>query len=340
MRTHNAHEAALYAASVGAGTEIITRLYRAVWLEGKHANELATIEEAARGLVPDIDELHKVISERRFAAQIVGFDESAYASGVFHVPTFIIGGERYAEQPYDVLRKALKDAGVPPKPEGVYADLQLPKGRADRPYVVMNMVATIDGKTVTGTRQQPVGDLGSKVDHASMRQIQDAVDAVLIGAGSLRATPGMWYPAKLYRFVATKSGKVDPQSRFFTDAPGKAFAIVSEDLGSQVPNGLNTLRCGHEGLCFKDAFYRMRQVFGIQRLLVEGGSEINAALLEHDVVDELFLTIAPKVKLGRETPTYAGGKPLNRDVLPAFELISERVAGDEVFLRYRRKKAE
>jgi riboflavin biosynthesis pyrimidine reductase len=53
-------------------------------------------------------------------------------------------------------------------------------------------------------------------------------------------------------------------------------------------------------------------------------------------VDELFLTIAPKVRLGRDVPTYAGGEALPREAIQRFSLVEHQAVGDEIFLRYRR----
>lgn len=50
------------------------------------------------------------IETEQFADRIVGFDAPAYKTGIFNVPTFIIAGERYAEQPYLVLEKAVARA--------------------------------------------------------------------------------------------------------------------------------------------------------------------------------------------------------------------------------------
>lgn len=69
-------------------------------------------------------------------------------------------------------------------------------------------------------------------------------------------------------------------------------------------------------------------------IVVEGGSELNAALLHENLVDELFLTLAPKIKLGRSTPTYAGGDPLSREQVQRYRLVSCLPVQDEVFLRY------
>ncbi|MBS1709710.1 MAG: RibD family protein [Armatimonadetes bacterium] len=215
--------------------------------------------------------------------------------------------------------------------DGVYPGLRFADAPADRPYVVINMVATIDGKTVTGGRDEAVADLGSDVDHATMRQIEAAADAVLIGAGSLRATKGLWYPARLKRYVATRGGDLDYGSRFFTDAPGSAWVVGPRD---SVPNQVQCLDTTGQETCWSNALRTIRREHGVMSIVVEGGSELNAALLHENLVDELFLTLAPKIKLGRSTPTYAGGDPLSREQVQRYRLVSCLPVQDEVFLRY------
>lgn len=219
--------------------------------------------------------------------------------------------------------------------EGVYPGLEFPEAGLLRPYTFINMVTTIDGKIITGERDEPIADLGSDIDHASMRQIENAAQAVLIGAANLRAAPKLWYPAHLVRIVATKSGSVDPSCRFFTDAPDKAYVLTNESHRDAVPAGVQPLVFGRDDTDWVTLFAFLRKNMGIKRLLVEGGSEINAYLLRLNLIDELFLTVAPKIKLGRDVPTYAGGHPLAREEVQNYELLSHLVAGDEVFLRYR-----
>lgn len=329
-RSHNAHEAVRFAAQEDAGHALIVAIYRAWWLDGRAFNDPGELERIATGIVKDQAGMNEAIRTRRFEDEIIKFDEPAYESGVFYVPTFFINDQPYAEQPYGVLRRAMVDWLGEPLP---YGRLNFPDPPDSRPYVFINMVATIDGKTISGERDEAVMDLGSEVDHQVMRRLESAADAVLIGAGSLRATKGLWYPQELYRFVATRSGDL-PIGRFFTDAPDKAGVFYSGAVPSGLPEGVHLLELVNG---WAPSLKRLRNEFGIQRLLVEGGSELNAQLLKENLVDELFLTLSPKVKLGRETPTYAGGEPLPRHSLQNYALIEEHRVQDELFLRYRRK---
>ncbi len=207
-----------------------------------------------------------------------------------------------------------------------YTHIQFEPAPPDRPTVYINMVATIDGKTVSGTRDEGVMDLGSDVDHAAMRLLDVAADAVLVGARTLRASPRTWRPKARFSLVATQSGDLPKDARYFE---GESYVIAPENgdyPATWLPlddwaSVLKTLR-----------------EKGVEKLYVLGGSELNAQLLERDLVDELFLTVAPKIRLGRDLPTYAGGEPLPREGLMEFDLIESHVVGDEVFLRYRRRK--
>ena len=87
----------------------------------------------------------------------------------------------------------------------VYADLRWPAARsADRPYVAMNMVTTLDGKVVvgdTGTTKL----IGSAIDHALMERINLQADAILGGASTVRAD-GLRYPQDYGRDPAGTTG--------------------------------------------------------------------------------------------------------------------------------------
>ena len=101
------------------------------------------------------------------------------------------------------------------------------------------------------------------------------------------------------------------------------------------PDCIGLLKFGQGGVDFR-ALFRHLKGMGVERLLCLGGSETNAEILREELADELFLTLAPKLKLGRGLPTYAGGEPLERERMQQYRLVEHHVVGDEVFLRYRR----
>jgi len=198
----------------------------------------------------------------------------------------------------------------------------------------MNVVATIDGKITSGSRDEPVSDLGSETDLEALRRLDAASDAVLIGARTLRASSRNWLPKAPKHIVVSRSGDLPADARFlegeaYVAAPGNATFEASVPI----------LRTGGDEIDWVELLKRLREM-GVERLYVLGGSEINAELLSRDLVDELFLTVAPKVKLGWDTPTYAGGTALPREALLQFELLESHIIGHEVFLRYRRERQD
>jgi len=108
--THNAHEALEFAKAQGRGFEFCEVLYRAYWERGVNINDPAQLFNLADRHGLDQIGLIKTIAERTYADKIVGFDEPSYATGIYNVPTFTIGDMRYAEQPYAVLQKAVREA--------------------------------------------------------------------------------------------------------------------------------------------------------------------------------------------------------------------------------------
>jgi riboflavin biosynthesis pyrimidine reductase/predicted DsbA family dithiol-disulfide isomerase len=331
--THAAHEAVEYAKTEGAQEAAMEALYRAFWERGEHIGDPETVIALVGPHVSDVSALRKAIESRQFADNIVGFDDPAHENGVFNVPTFFIGSERYAEQPYNVLCSAIQAelaAAV------LYRPLSFAPQPSDRPLTMINMVTTIDGKILSGERSESVIDLGSKFDHEVMRRIEEQSDCVIVGAQTLRATPKTWSPRTRHRVVVTASGNVPADHSFLCEgAP-----IVAHTSGARLAlgSGVSLWNMG-SGSADLDAL--LRRLFterDIRRILILGGSELNAAFLERDLVDELFWTVAPKVKLGRDIPTYADGTPLPKDKMLHFELVTHTAVGNELFVRYRRKK--
>lgn len=334
MRSFNAHQAAEYAKTEGVEDAFIERLYTAFWEEGLEINKPAVILDLAQGIISDIEALEKAIDEKQFEQNIVKFDDDAYTSRVFNVPTFFIGDKRLAEQPYTVLRKALVEFLGANAPTSLYSDIEYANPHQDRPYSFINMVTTIDGKIITGDRGEPVGDLGTKTDHFLMHRLEAKADAILNGATSLRATGNDWNPKTTKRIVVTNSGNLPWQSQFLT--LGEPYVLTNESANFEVPNDLvKVIRAGKDEIDWNLAFKLLKEE-GIEVLNVLGGSEINAQLLKAELIDELFLTLAPKIKLGEDIPTYAGGEALPREAVQSYSLVSCQPIGDEVFLRYRK----
>ncbi len=196
------------------------------------------------------------------------------------------------------------------------------------------MVSTIDGKIITGERNESVHDLGSKTDKVLMKRIEAAADAVLLGAETLRAAQRSWNPNSDTRIVVSKSGKVPLDSGYLSN--GTPIVVLPKTATVDYPPPIQKLSFGEDSVDF-DALAVHLFDNGVRNLLVLGGSEINAQFFRAGLVDEIFLTLAPKIKLGRDVPTIADGEPLARAEIQKFSLIETHQVEDELFLRYRRR---
>lgn len=222
----------------------------------------------------------------------------------------------------------------------IYSNLEFPEAPIDRPYTFINMVSTIDGKTVIDGRENSVIGLGSRVDQQVMDLIERASDAVLIGGQTLRATPKSWNPKASVRIGVSRTGEVPFDSNFFSAPGAHSYLACPRNSRVNLPEQVRRIDAGLDSVDPMTLARYLRHELGIQRLHVLGGSEINALFLGHDLVDELFLTLAPKVKLGRNLPTYAGGEPLPKDAIQNYQLMEHHVIESEVFLRYRRQTSK
>jgi riboflavin biosynthesis pyrimidine reductase len=326
LRTYNAHQAVEYAKTEGVASQLVDRLYRAYWEEGMDINDLEVLHQEAQGIVQSLQEMRKAIEENRFDDQITDFDQPAFDKGVYNLPTFFIGEERLAEQPYRKIKAAMEKIAEPDPANLIYSDLIFTNPHEKRPFMFINMVSTIDGKIITGERGEPVTDLGSKNDHKIMRRLEQKADAVLSGGTSVRAS-GNWNPETKIRIAVTRSGNLDYTKPFFTE--GTPIVLHPESVNPTIPDHIQKI--GFKD--WPDALAKLKQQ-GIEIINVLGGSDINAQILEADLIDELFLTLAPKIKLGDEIPTFAGGTPLPREKVQSYKLEEVHQIGDEIFLRY------
>ena len=235
-----------------------------------------------------------------------------------------------------------------------YTALDLPEPPTDRPYILMNMVMSADGKVVIeGTE----AGIGSKTDQRLMRELRVNADAVLNGANTLRAsgTSSRLGDAGLEelriangkpRFPIavglSRSGKLPLDKIFFTARDFDAVVYLSEEAPADRKAALvATGRPVHivpAGAEITAMLKHMRQELDVKVLLVEGGPTVNAQMYELGVVDEYFLTLGPVIVGGRDTLTAVEGEsPFSRDDVKHLELLAAvpNPETNEVYVHYR-----
>jgi len=215
----------------------------------------------------------------------------------------------------------------------------------ERPYVVVNFAVTADGRAALADGVS--GGIGDDGDLEVFRALRGAVDAVMAGTATLakerygrlvrdparraaRERAGLDPdPAAI---VVTRSGRVPADIPLFS-APEQRVLLYgppgcpAPDRGADVV--LTTLAPPALGPALADA----RREHGVRTLLCEGGPTVFASLLAEGLVDELFLTVAPKLAGGGHGPTITTGPGLDPAITLEPGWILERAGS--LFLRYR-----
>ena len=235
-----------------------------------------------------------------------------------------------------------------------YSRLTLPPPPDDRPYVLMNMVMSVDGKAVVGGDES---GLGSDIDRRLMREIRTNADVILVGANTLRTTGASsrlgaedleqiriasGRPRFPIASLLSRSGNLPLEKIFFTARDFDAVVYLSdgtpEAAASAVEATGRTVVRLPEGENLPAMLAHMREHLSANVLLVEGGPTTNAGFFRQGLVDELFVTVGPFVVGGRDTPTIVEGEGrVALEELRAMELLSAETNAEanELYLRYR-----
>jgi riboflavin-specific deaminase-like protein len=223
-------------------------------------------------------------------------------------------------------------------PEQLYERINFPDPPEDRPYIFINMVASVDGKTLLTDRGTTAKGLGSQTDQILMRRLQRNADAALIGSESLRIDPKLHYPEGVLRVTMTASGNLPLHTRFFTDDPGQAIVFaprsVDKEKAAAIRKTARLHLCGDNKLDVRQMVSILRNQYEVKHLLCEGGSTVNGSLLAAKVVDELFLTVTPKISGGIERPTVVSGTGLAPKNIPLLNILSLYEDNNELYFRY------
>ena len=243
------------------------------------------------------------------------------------------------------MRRLLPDPG----PTTVAAQLETYRpwegAQEERPLVAVNFAATVDGRASIGGVSGPIG---SSADTAMLAGLRTRFDAVMIGAGTMRAERyGRVLADQAERerreqiglprdpLMVIVSGRLDLpwDAPLFTAGAGRVLIFTaSEAEPPQTATAVRIVR--HERFVdVVEALRQLRQEHGIRALLCEGGPGLHNELEGAGVVDDLFLTIAPKLSGGEAPRIIEGDLPGVAELELGWLLEQE----GELFVRYRRR---
>jgi len=256
---------------------------------------------------------------------------------------------------------------LPPELASVYGRLAFPP-HPGRPYVTGNFVMSLDGVTSLLVPGQAGGGPISGFnphDHLVMGLLRAAADAVIVGAGTLRAVPHhVWTPAYVcpaladayqrlrailgkpgppLNVIVTARAEVDPGLRVFQSGEVPVLVVTTaararhlRGLGLppsvQVMEGENADR-----LSARSILGVVMRVRPSDLILVEGGPHLLGDFFGEQCLDEQFLTLSPQVAGRNGAPARPGlvaGKRFAPEHPLWGTLVGVKRGGSHLFLRY------
>ncbi len=228
--------------------------------------------------------------------------------------------------------------------------------------VYSNFVSSVDGVVTLGSKPSAGSVISGKypADRFLMGLLRACADAVLLGAGTLRATPGhLWTPSHVFpelatEFTALRSalGRAKEPRLVIVTASGEIEAshpaIVrgalvmttaggAKVIGDRLPKTCEVVTIGTGKQIDMGKVIAELRDRGMDVVLSEGGPHLVGQLIEGGLLDEAFLTVSP-VMAGRKDDKRLGmveGVELLPDRGAWSSLSSVRRHGDYLFLRYR-----
>jgi riboflavin biosynthesis pyrimidine reductase len=260
------------------------------------------------------------------------------------------------------------DLPLPPELAALYGPLRFPV-YPGRPYVVGNFVTTLDGVVSLGVPGQAGGGEISGFnphDRMVMGLLRAVADAVIIGAGTLRAASPehLWTAEYIYppladafrslrsalgkrepplNVVVTARGELDLDRRVFRTGEVPVSVVTTPEgarrLGGQAlpPSVQITAGASAQMLTARTVLEAVGSGQLRDLILVEAGPRLMGDFLAERQLDELFLTLAPQVA-GRDgsldRPGFVTGKRFAPEHPLWGTLVGLKRGGSHLFLRY------
>ena len=217
------------------------------------------------------------------------------------------------------------------------------------PHLTVVLAMSADGKIADRTRSP--ARFGSAIDKAHLeRQIAQA-DAMLFGAGTLRAygtTLRVTNPDLLkqrqgkqpVQIVCSRSAQINPDCQFFQQ-PVPRWLLTTEAAAVAWRNPPLDHKFDRILTAPESSDLDWHQIMaqfsslGLKKIIVAGGGELVASLFAAGLIDELWLTVCPLILGGTESPSPVGGTGFLAALAPRLNLRSAEAIGSEVFLHYR-----
>ncbi len=212
-----------------------------------------------------------------------------------------------------------------------------------RPYVIMNAAMTLDGKIATAAKDSKIS---SRKDLERVHKLRSKVDAILVGINTILIDDPMLTVRHVngknpVRVIVDSGARIRLDSRIMRSCDRVLTIIASSEKASKArlekirALGAIPIVLGKNKVDLRKLLSFLKDS-GMKKVLVEGGGEINWSVLANNLVDEIMVTISPRIVGGRDAVTLVEGGGFAK-IRNGLKLKLYRVTknGSEVVLFYR-----
>jgi riboflavin-specific deaminase-like protein len=219
------------------------------------------------------------------------------------------------------------------------------------PFVFSNFAITADGKIAFDNGK--FVPFGGQRDHEHMMELRATADAVMAGARTIEMSSATMSPGgKKFqrlrlscglaeynlRVIVSGNDLMDLRAPIFKQRFSPIIVLAPETAPEknlrQLRSVADEVKCfGKKEIDFPAALRWLREKWHVKRLLCEGGGRLHGTMIRAGLINELHLTMCPKIFGGRHAPTIAeGGQAVKLADAAQFRFKSAKRYGDELFV--------
>ncbi len=234
--------------------------------------------------------------------------------------------------------------------------------KTKRPYVICHMVTSIDGKVTGDFLSCPECEKATEIYYELNREYnKNGTGGFICGRVTMESSfTGGWYPdltkyepsenkadfvpddlSGFYAISFDPKGKLGwKNNRIIDEDPGYGGAQIIEVLTDMADGrylsylkemNIPYIFAGKTEIDVKIALEKLKDLFGIGSVLLEGGSVVNGYFQREDVIDELSLVVAPIVADADDKPLFMNS------ISSALELIETKRYDDVIWMNYKKR---
>lgn len=224
-----------------------------------------------------------------------------------------------------------------------YPNLRFPKFK-NRPFFYANFVASVDGKVQVTKNPKTYWPLGSEFDHQVLTELRSYADVLIHGKNTALSfstfknfNKQSFSANKNLIYMVISNNHDEELLKNLKNKKVKTYLVThqSANISQKYLNLINILKLGKDMVDLRLLVNHFNKE-GLKNILLEGGPNLMGSFFKENLVDEIFLTIAPKI-IGNQrnsTLTMVEGFMFKPEKVKKLKLISVKEVKNELFLRY------